>query len=216
MKPPLPFVVLALALHVGLAAGLLAGPTGPGAHASAPVKREPASAVTVRQLANLPMNSAQATAVPAKYTRTTAATSATSDAPTQHATSPQVQSPVVARDAAPGEAPPRSAGLDDYLPRSMLTLAPTPAESVLIPFPPDVPQGRHVFILALYIDEAGLVREVRIEDGAQSSVLADAARNAFLAARFTPGQLDDRVVKSRIRVEVVFENRPLDVELAQY
>jgi hypothetical protein len=38
--------------------------------------------------------------------------------------------------------------------------------------------------------------------------MARAARAAFMNARFTPGQVDGHPVKSRIRVEVVFDDGP--------
>jgi len=214
MKPPLPFVVLALALHVGILAVSMTGSARPSNHSSAPAKRDSTKLVSARQLATVPAKSTRPFDVPVTAARTKVALAASTNASELLAPTPPV--PVAEGDQLPEATTINSARLDDYLPRSMLTLAPAPAEPVLIPFPPDGPQGRHVFILALYVDEAGLVRQVRIEDGAQPSELAEVARNAFLATRFAPGQLDDQFVKSRIRVEVVFENRPLDVELAQY
>ncbi|MEJ8858355.1 energy transducer TonB [Variovorax robiniae] len=92
----------------------------------------------------------------------------------------------------------------------MLTVAPVAQTPVHLIAPPDETAiARHAGILALYIDEQGEVRQVTADD---SSVLPpafeQAAREAFMAARFAPGQLDGLPVKSRVRVEVVFDNTP--------
>jgi hypothetical protein len=38
-------------------------------------------------------------------------------------------------------------------------------------------------------------------------ILSAAVRDAFLAARFSPGELDGRAVRSRLRIEVTFDSR---------
>ena len=63
-------------------------------------------------------------------------------------------------------------------------------------------------MLAIYIDEAGTVRKVQPVDAPLPDAFEEAARNAFLAARFRAGEREGRVVKSFIHIEVVFEERP--------
>jgi len=64
------------------------------------------------------------------------------------------------------------------------------------------PTGR--VVLRLYIDEAGKVDDVVVESADANGAFAEAAREAFAAARFTPGVKDGVAVRSRVRVEVLF------------
>lgn len=97
---------------------------------------------------------------------------------------------------------------DDYFPRAMLTVAPSPIEPVMIAYPEiENDSGHHSSELALFIDETGRVARVRFDGPDLPRELEDAARNAFVNARFRSGELDGRAVKSWIRVEVVFDSR---------
>jgi hypothetical protein len=103
------------------------------------------------------------------------------------------------------EAAGRSAS-DEYLPRQRLTRAPRAQQLIDIPFPPGVPTpGRYKAVLALYIDETGTVRRVKVADADLPGAYEEAARNAFQSASFVPGELKGRAVKSLIHIEVVFE-----------
>lgn len=95
----------------------------------------------------------------------------------------------------------------DYLPRSLLSQPPAPLAPVLIDYPPiDDDKGRYVSELSLFIDATGNVAKVRVDGPQLPPALEAAARSAFLGARFAPGQLDGQAVRSRIRIEVVFES----------
>ena len=95
---------------------------------------------------------------------------------------------------------------DDYYPRAALSRAPWPVDAVMIDYPSlDKDAGHYRTELTLFIDERGRVARVRVE-GDLPPPLETAARNAFLSGRFQAGELDGRAVKSRIRVEVVFDN----------
>jgi hypothetical protein len=95
----------------------------------------------------------------------------------------------------------------EYLPRAMLSVVPTPKRPLGIPFPPDGPaEGRFSTILALFVEETGDVRRIRLDGAGLPASLEAAARNAFLTARWEPGQREGHVVKSLIRVEVTFES----------
>ena len=99
---------------------------------------------------------------------------------------------------------------DSYLPRPLLTITPAPSAPVIVPFPRQVARpGRYTTTLALFIDENGVVRRVRLEGPSAPQPMQDAARDTFLQAHFSPGQLEGQPVKSLIRVEVVFDNSPL-------
>ncbi|MES2090675.1 MAG: energy transducer TonB [Pseudomonadota bacterium] len=100
---------------------------------------------------------------------------------------------------------------DDYLPRSLLTIAPRPSSTVIVPFPAQIQTpGRYTTILALFIDENGVVRRVRVEGPSLPQPLEEAATKTFMEAPFRPGERQGQAVKSLIRIEVVFDNTPLE------
>jgi hypothetical protein len=96
---------------------------------------------------------------------------------------------------------------DEYLPRGLLTKPPQAQGLIDIPFPPGVPTpGRYKAVLALYIDEHGVVRRIKTDGDALPAAYEEAARVSFQAASFQPGELHGRAVKSLIHVEVVFDD----------
>jgi hypothetical protein len=138
----------------------------------------------------------------------TAPTSATPpQAPAADTTTPRA--PQVSPTAADTTSPAGTgARRDDYLPRSALSKAPAARGPIDIPFPPGVPTpGRYSAVLALYIDEQGTVRRVRPMDGELPGAYEEAARNAFPAGAFRPGEGQGVPVKAVIQVEVVFDDR---------
>jgi periplasmic protein TonB len=91
----------------------------------------------------------------------------------------------------------------DYYPRALLSKAPSPLDAVAIDYPLiENDSGYHVSELTLFIDETGRVARVRV-DGASLPA-------AFAGSKFRAGEVDGRAVKSQIRIEVVFDNRPVD------
>ncbi len=97
----------------------------------------------------------------------------------------------------------------DYIPRSLLSVPP----SALVPIVLAMPEGdfaaeRYAGVLSLFIDEEGHVKHVAAEGVTLPPTFEQVAREAFMAAPFVPGQIEGRAVKSRQRVEVVFDNRP--------
>jgi periplasmic protein TonB len=106
------------------------------------------------------------------------------------------------------DAMPASGGASDggYVPRPLLSVAPVATAPVVIAPPPATAEvGRRVGVLALYIDEQGRVRRIEAEPPLLPPAMEQAAREAFAAARFSPGEVDAHAVKSRIRVEVTFD-----------
>lgn len=106
--------------------------------------------------------------------------------------------------------PATGSGDDAYLPRSLLTQAPAAQAPVLLAYPDDMPPGRYRAVLTLFIDETGLVQQVRQRDGTLPEPLWTTARDAFLAAPFSPGQVAHTAVKSLFDVEVEFESTPAE------
>jgi len=97
----------------------------------------------------------------------------------------------------------------DYYPRAALSLAPEPVGAIVIDYPPIAEDsGHHTSELSLFIDETGRVTRVRVDGQALPPALEQAARAAFTGARFHPGKVDGQAVKSRIRIEVVFDAGP--------
>jgi len=97
---------------------------------------------------------------------------------------------------------------DLYFPRALLSVPPAALDPVVIDYPRfDGDAGRYVAELSLFIDETGRVARVRVDSGSLPPALEDAARRAFTQARFRPGEAAEHgAVKSRIRIEVVFES----------
>jgi TonB family protein len=68
------------------------------------------------------------------------------------------------------------------------------------------PSGR--VVVRLYINEAGLVDDVKALRAEPSGIFEAAAIEAFKAARFTPGRKDGVAVKSALDVELLFGEAP--------
>ena len=160
----------------------------------------------------------QAPAVPSPAPPPLAAAAAEQALPAQAVPPRSVADPAPPRVAPASVSPPAPAfglvvpGADrdgDYFPRAQLSLAPSPLDLVVIDYPAiEKDRGHHVSELTLFIDETGRVARVRVDGPSLPPALEDAARRAFAAARFRPGEAEGRAVKSQIRVEVVFDNRP--------
>jgi len=102
--------------------------------------------------------------------------------------------------------------VEGYVLRRALTRAPVPLAEVAPAWPeglaPSEPQlGR----FTLFIDEAGRVDRVVPDGPSLFPALEASAVAAFSAARFQPGEVDGRQVRSLIRIEVVFEPRATSV-----
>lgn len=109
-----------------------------------------------------------------------------------------------------------------YARRDMLDRAPQALGIVQISYPPGVEPGSvRTGRLTLFIDEAGAVRKVMLVSPANAqdalpAPFVEAAREAFLQARFAPGERQGMPVKSRIDVEVSFDGRETDpIDTAQ-
>lgn len=107
--------------------------------------------------------------------------------------------------AAPADTEP---GADDiYLPRSRLSVPPLLRSQVALLWPEggETQSGHFRAVLALFIDELGVVQKVRVEGNGLPPALEAVARESFLGASFVPGELQGQAVKSLIRVEVRFD-----------
>jgi TonB family protein len=111
------------------------------------------------------------------------------------------QAAAVERQAAP--APPPE---PPYLPRGELTVAPKLLGTADVPFPEDVAGIVHLAVrITLFIDEQGSVQRIRIDTPDVHPAFERAIRQAFAAARFSPGELHQVPVRSQMRLEVDFE-----------
>lgn len=98
---------------------------------------------------------------------------------------------------------------DQYLPRSQLTVPAALLTDVVVPYPDvQLSEGSHTVTLALFVDEIGAVRRVRVESSAPAE-LEKIARQSFLDAVFRPADLNGQPAKALVRVEVIFENIPV-------
>jgi hypothetical protein len=99
---------------------------------------------------------------------------------------------------------------DDYVPRPLLTAPPVAITPVVFATPEgDAFRGTHVGILSLFIDEHGRVQRIEVDAAMLPEAFEQAVRDAFMAAQFTPGEIDGTAVRSRVRVEVIFDDTPI-------
>jgi hypothetical protein len=118
--------------------------------------------------------------------------------------------------AAPGvmEAQPAHATWDaDYVDASLLSTRPRPQGEIAIP-EPEVGTYRGVFkaVLVVFIDETGYVARVEVDRSDLPAEFELSAREAFARARFQPGLIGTRPVRSRLRIEVGFDSGVLAPE----
>ncbi|WP_328580146.1 energy transducer TonB [Ideonella sp. BN130291] len=216
---------MSLSVHASLIGVLTSGPARPGGdtarHAALITARLLTAASTDDLRGNEPEREAEVGASPPPEASLQGTPVRTLETPPL-AAAPGEQPPAeLATSSPPGpalEAPVvHSAGsaragdeFDGYVPRPLLTVPPVLRSSVLLAWPEDIKlaDGRYAAVLSLFIDEAGIVRRVEVEDADLPAALEDVARSAFLNARFEPGQVDGSIVKSRIRIAVEFESRP--------
>ncbi len=98
----------------------------------------------------------------------------------------------------------------EYLPRAALTIGPRSIAPVLIDYPAFAGE-RELYAgeFDLLIDDTGGVVRVLSVASDLPLILSDAVRDAFLSARFDPGEIEGRPVRSRLRIEVTFDSRRL-------
>ena len=95
----------------------------------------------------------------------------------------------------------------EYMPSARLSVRPSAVDEISVPYPDGVDhRGVSKAILTLFIDEEGAVVRVKIDKSDLPPQLQEAATNTFAQARFHPGRIDDRPVKSRMRIEVTFDS----------
>ena len=88
----------------------------------------------------------------------------------------------------------------------MLTARPTPIDDISISAPEVAGRsGAFKASMVLFIDASGTVMGISFDDSSLPPDLEAAARTAFALARFRPGMIGHRPVKSKLRVEVAFE-----------
>lgn len=162
-----------------------------------PAMLQPSASVASAVAASAASVSAAASASPAPSVPFVAASEALAQAPAPRSAVP----------AAPDPWTPGNPARGAYLPRPLLSIAPKIQAEVVIAMPPGADDGaRHVGVLSLFIDEQGRVRHIEPDDPALPPNMEQAAQEAFMGARFSPGQVGGRMVKARINVEVVFES----------
>jgi hypothetical protein len=180
------------AVHTAIVAGWDEGRSSPAAAAP------PATRIALRLLQ--PSGPAQP-ASPAPLAAPAAASAAAPAGPALAA----APTPGLVDSAAAPEAAPRP---EAFLPRSQLSQPPQPLGELRLVYPDDAPDsGRYVLEITLYIGTDGQVRGVDLRsDDEPPAAVARAARAAFGAWRFQPGQLEGRPVPSRMRIEATYES----------
>ena len=112
--------------------------------------------------------------------------------------------PAIARTPAPFDE-----GL--YIPAKQLTIRPSAAQYISVPYPKGANQGgTWTLTLAIFIDEDGKVVRVRPAGNRLPSAYEQAAIDTFSSARFHPGRMGPTPVKSRLLVEVEFDHEEGD------
>lgn len=91
----------------------------------------------------------------------------------------------------------------DYVPRPLRTVRPIAKTRISLVTPPGQTQfARYTGILSLFIDEAGRVQHISSDEPQLPPAFEQAAREAFRAAEFSPGEVEGQAVGSRLRVEL--------------
>lgn len=199
-----------VALHLGLALGLPPAETAAGTTTAAHRPRQPVvTAVQVHGSPHPPASVLTVPTVPAPAVRRL-------PAPTNPVAVawPDLDHLPPTSAGTPASSPARTDGLQaatdhdgDYLPRDQLTRGPVPQQSIDLVYPDLAPVGQFRTVLTLFIDDQGVVRRVRFDEADETGlppVLEEAARQAFLRSSFTPGELDGRPIRSRLRIEVAY------------
>ena len=96
---------------------------------------------------------------------------------------------------------------EDYMDAGRLSVRASPVGEVAIP-EPEVNGRRGVLkaTLILFIDSDGEVNGIDVEESALPPEFEASAKQAFAQARFHPGIFRGRFVKSKLRIEVVFDS----------
>lgn len=214
LEPVLLCAVLAVSLH----AAILSVPVRNEPFVEAPPRSAGTRSTSVRMLSLPEQAIAERTGTPIKRLANTFIPSSGNAElpPPADAEGDRRYEPLVVTPASPSP-PMRGVALrlpgvlgdDDFFARGALDVGPSPAQPVLIDYPSvDAGSGTHVSELSLFIDENGRVVRIRVDGPPLPAAMEEAARVAFMGATFTPGQVDGLPVRSRIRVEVVFEEGP--------
>jgi hypothetical protein len=211
-----PVVVLVVALHAALLAVPLRstrsqGATPVGAQMLVRTLTAPPGQVVTGEADHAPSLATQATVPTPAPTEVAAAAAPPNTLPTA---TPPAGAPASTSPPMPkfGLVLPGIDSDGDYFTRAMLSQAPSPLEAVVVDYPLiENDSGHHVGELTLFINETGRVARMRVDGPSLPAALEEAARKAFGSAQFRAGEVDGRAVKSQIRIEVVFDNRPVDL-----
>lgn len=94
----------------------------------------------------------------------------------------------------------------EYFPRKQLTVSPQPLMPIHVSWPNSVSSlGKKSARFTLFIDAAGIVREMVADTHSLPPAMEEAALQAFRQARFSPGMRNGLPVKSILRIEIEFE-----------
>ena len=122
--------------------------------------------------------------------------------PVQHARRPRML------DFVPVDPPRPEIDESAYLPISRVTLRPTPATPIAVPFPAGVDAAASTEAkIVLFIDEDGSVAKVALAKDQAPTPFALSAKATFERIRYRPALLDGKPVKVRVVVAVTFEDR---------
>lgn len=102
------------------------------------------------------------------------------------------------------------ASFEDYLSAARLTRRPQIQDPIQLPWPmgQGVPDGElYQGRFRVFIDDHGRVRRILGEGGNLLPPLVQLTLDTFQQARFAPGELEGRAVRSWIRIEVTFDAR---------
>ena len=192
MSRAITWVALSLAVHVALATAIPARTGGGGA--AFPV---PPMQVRMISLAREPVPDTVAVDAPALTEEPTSGEAARDPAPIG-----SVAAASNANSGTPDEFDPSL-----YIASSTLPVRPEPIGNIAVPYPTEVKRSGIVSLgLTLYIDEAGRVVHIDLDDTTLPPAFHQAAWMAFSKGRFQPGRIDEGPVKTRMRVEVLFED----------
>lgn len=97
---------------------------------------------------------------------------------------------------------------DNYIDSKNLDVHPTPVHEVMIdPLDPSESNESGYVVMYVYINQYGQVKKIDVDESTIPSALEQAAILAFTNAMFNPGEINSKVVATKMKIKIDFFDR---------